>query len=147
MTKKQVLNLEIMLEDFFEDSAMLGLVCSLLPYRLCWFLNAYLNFSFIRTPENDVQMTKGKNQTPLCFPVYQMVDELNQSQIILYGNRCDKFALVPELKKIDYFLLFKSAVCQSESKKYQTLLGQIPDIQLVRELDYSTIKNVGNLML
>ena len=37
---------DLMVEEFFEDTRLLGIVASIEQYRFCWYLNQILNFDF-----------------------------------------------------------------------------------------------------
>jgi len=58
---------EMMLEDFFENTRLLGIVASLEQYRFCWHLNQVLNFDF--RINNSIEIHLNKKMRNYFFPV------------------------------------------------------------------------------
>ncbi|HET8574235.1 MAG TPA: hypothetical protein VFL76_10225 [Edaphocola sp.] len=111
--------------DFFEGQSLLALSAPGLPdYRLCWMLNHYLDFYFLRQPEMDIPITPGtkaraapaddlfagitesQNREEFYFPVYQHTIPGTDSSIFLYGNKCVHQVLITEMPEADFFILY-----------------------------------------
>ena len=71
-----------MQDDFFADTAMIGIVSAMQGYRFCWMINNYFDINFIRDADQDITLQKKDNE--FYFPVYTF-DFVNSShKYLLY---------------------------------------------------------------
>ena len=54
MASKWTLNTADMQEDFFADSALIGIVSPVPGYQFCWMLNEHFDMDFVRDAEHDI---------------------------------------------------------------------------------------------
>lgn len=121
---KITLDLKCIEDDFFEGQQLLALSAPTIPdYRFCWLLNHYLNMSFERQPEMDVQVNRHTGSkipkpdlfspsTPheasglFYFSVYKHQIEGSDFAVFLYSNFSEGQKLIREIKNADFFILF-----------------------------------------
>ncbi len=146
MSGKWTLDTEAMEEDFFSDSALIGIVSALPAYKLCWKLNMKLDINFVREPELDILLQKTQ-AIQHYFPIYQYALPLSGSRHLLYKLKSEKEALLPEVKQLDYLWLIQSHEAEHEAHIAAQQLRDIADIQLAQILDLEKLKNLSNLLV
>ena len=130
--------------DFFEGSYILGIVSTLKNYLFCWHIQHHLNIYF--GTSEDMQINLVKNQRTYSFTVYEYSDPLSLDHYQLFTNKNDGEFLLPELQHLDYIWLFKGVNGNLLNfKKIQSLLKNIPGVQMVVDIDQSRIKSKNNL--
>lgn len=134
-----------MLEDFFENTRLLGIVTSLEQYRLCWHLNQIFNFDL--RINNNLEIQLKKNTRTYFYPIYQYGERSGTIKHYIYNNEDDGEYLLPEFKHINFLWLMKDDVMKDEEvaifmKSIRTLLS----VQLVVELTNEKIKNKQHLI-
>jgi len=136
---------EAMLEDFFENTRLLGIVASIEQYRLCWHLNQILNFDF--RINNSIEIHLNKKMRNYFFPIYQYGQQAGTIKHYLYNNEDDGEYLLPELKHLDFLWLIKDDIMHDDDVSLLTSsLRIIPSVQLIMELTNEKIKNKQHLI-
>ena len=49
---------DVMVEEFFANTRLLGIVAPIEQYRFCWYLNQILNFNFRINNNIEIQLNK-----------------------------------------------------------------------------------------
>jgi len=147
--KKQEMKLrfdnQAMLEEFFENTRLLGIVARLEQYRLCWNLNHILNFDF--RINNSLEIHLNKNTRNYFFPIYQFGQQSGTIKHYLYNNEDDGEYLLPELKHLDFLWLMKDDIMKDEEVNvFMNSIRTIPSVQMVIELTPEKIKSRQNLV-
>ena len=86
---KLLLDNDEMVKDFFEDTAMIGIVSAQPGYRFCWIINNHFDINFIRDPAQNISMQKKdkeKNTITYLFPIYQCNLPNSYHKYMLYIN-------------------------------------------------------------
>ncbi len=136
---------EMMLEDFFENTRLLGIVASLEQYRFCWHLNQILNFDF--RINNSIEIHLNKKMRNYFFPVYQYGQQSGTIKHYLYNNEDDGEYLLPEFKHLDFLWLMKDDIMRDEEVNiFMHSIRTIPSVQMVVELTNEKIKNKQHLI-
>ena len=136
---------EMMLEDFFENTRLLGIVASLEQYRFCWHLNQVLNFDF--RINNSIEIHLNKKMRNYFFPVYQYGQHSGTIKHYLYNNQNDGEYLLPEFKHLDFLWLMKDDIMRDEEVNiFMSSIKTIPFVQMVVELTNEKIKNKQHLI-
>lgn len=143
---KQVLDMSGATEDFFSDTALIGIGCALPGYRFCWTINNALGFDFVRQPEYDVEYKPAKDQAHF-FSLYQYEVDYSSCKHLLYKLRSEKKALLPEIKQLDYLWLISSPTADEEVAVITHYLRNIPGIQLAQILDPDRLTNLNHLLI
>jgi hypothetical protein len=137
---------ELIAEEFFENSFLMGIVSPVKDYLFTWHVNQKLGFNFRINNSLEIQLRK-KNRN-YFFSVYEYVEPGNNVLHLLYNNQNDGEYLLPEFKHLDFLWLIKADELQTD--KTNTLLQSIrfiPSVQLVNEMTSEKIKNKQHLIL
>lgn len=146
---KLILNVDILNQDFFEDTKLLGISTTVKNYKLCWQLNNLLGFNFRLNNELEIRLLKRKNkkEREYFFSIYESRETANALVHYLYHNQYDGEYLLPEFKHIDFLWLMKGDIIDDE--KFESIKNSIKamhGVQLVVELTNEQIKNKGNMV-
>lgn len=128
---------------FDYDFALLGIVSQEKPHRLAWLVNNHLGMQFYHHGElvfYDQEIPKNH------FTRYHYADEINHLQLYIIENKDNGTYLIPELRNVDYFLLFKGALDFVDPQEYINGLKPVDSIQLVTEIDHQKLKSKQNLI-
>ncbi|MCU0336716.1 MAG: IPExxxVDY family protein [Sediminibacterium sp.] len=151
--KPFVLDVELINEDFFENTRLLGVVARLENYKFCLQVNHTLGFDFRMDPTIDIIIKKTistkKNQPnskTYHFDVYSDEDKLANTNHYIYVNMREGEYLLPEFKHMDFLWLMKGDYIEEEKVDHiKETLRNMRGIQLVAELTNEQFKNKGNL--
>ncbi len=133
-----------MSDNFFEDTHILGISCSLKNYQFCWHIEKTLQIDF-RTSV-DLQIPMEKNRRSYSFTVYEYIHPITQKEHFLYSNKHDGEFLLPELQHLDFIWLIRDSFFdQSEFVYLQQQIRNIQGVQLVSEVQHDKIKSKDNL--
>ena len=136
---------EAMLEEFFENTRLLGIVASIEQYRFCWHLNQQLNFDF--RINNSIEIHLNKKTRNYFFPIYQYGEQSGTINHYLYNNQDDGEYLLPEFRHLDFLWMMKDDVMQDhELSVLMNSIKTIPSVQMVVELTNEKIKNKQHLI-
>ncbi len=136
---------DVMIEDFFADARLLGIVAPMEQYRFCWHLNKLLNLNF--RINNNIEIQLNKKTRKYFFTIYEYTTPASTIRHYLYNNKDDGEFLLPEFKHLDFLWLVKDDVMPD--KETLLLIGSIktiPAVQLVTELTNEKIKNKQHLI-
>jgi hypothetical protein len=134
---KMVLTIE---EDY--DFSLIGISCHTKDYRLCWELNKALDTDLIRTTDFEIS----KKSETISFSFYEYIDEANYLEYFLISNRAKNGFLIPEQKKVDFFLMVRGNISESLKKE---IIGKINSLSLVLtsfNIDPNQLKSKQNLL-
>lgn len=135
---------EEMMDRFYDETRLMGIVAPMEAYKFCWQINRLLNFDFRIVPEMELSMNKkGRNY---FFSIYVFNQPSTSASHFLYANHCDGEYLLPELRHFDYLWLVKfNEVDEAEMRLFIDSLRTIPMLQMVTDLSIEKIKNRENL--
>ncbi len=170
-----VLDVGEMKQNFFADTAMIGIATAVPGFRFCWILNKYFDTCFANVPENTICMGEGKGgkdvvnylsahaQTEMFpgeraeskdtkelyfFPTYCHVVPNSSYSYMLYQLKSGKKVLLPEAKHLDFLWLIQTAEPMHDAHTILRELRNIPEVQLVQELTTDQIrKSLSNLLV
>jgi hypothetical protein len=143
---KLKLDVEDMIEEFFENSRLLGIVAPLKDYSLIWNINQMLGFNF--TLNHSLELQFKKRNRNYFFSIYEYQIPSSDMVHYLYNNQNDGEYLLPEFKHLDFLWLAKGEEINSlELQKLQQSIKYLPAVQLVTEMTNEKIKNKQSLIL
>ena len=152
-SKKLTLNIQGMQQDFFEDTALIGIASSMPAYRFCWLLNQSFGLNFWREPDLDPCMRPsggqgdGTREEEQSFSIYECLGECNTSRYLLYKLKVDKDSLLPEIGHIDYLWMIKSNTPEEDAEQFARCLRQLREVQMAQIFPSSQLKSAANLLL
>jgi hypothetical protein len=136
---------DLMVEEFFEDTRLLGIVAPIELYKFCWNLNHLLNFDF--RINNSLEIQLNKKSRKYYFPIYEFGEQGSTIKHYIYSNHDDGEYLLPEFKHLDFLWLIKDDIIHdSEISLLTGSIRAIPSVQLITELTDKKIKNKQHLI-
>jgi hypothetical protein len=147
---KLLLSNTAMVEDFLEDTSLIGIVSAQPGYRMCWMINNHFEIDFTCDPDQSITLRKKdrkKTESEYVFPVYQFDLPNSYYKYLLYKLKNGSESLLPESRQIDYLWLVQTGNSEDDANHIINELRSIPDIQLVLLLDKNELKNLDNLLV
>ncbi len=136
---------EVLVEEFFQDACLLGIVAPVKLYQFCWHLNQLLRFDF--RINNNIEIQLNKKNRMYFFSIYEYGERGGTVKHYLYNNQFDGEYLLPEFRHLDFLWLIKDDIMENE--EITALIGSIrtiPAVQLVTEMTNEKIKNKQHLI-
>ena len=146
MASKWTLNTADMQEDFFADTALIGIVSPVPAYQFCWMLNQHFDMDFVRDAEHDICLQTSR-EAQHFFAVYQYAAPLNGPKYILYKLKNNKQSLLPEAKGLDYLWMVQSCYPDNHAVQIAELLLRLPQVQLAQMIAPEKLKSLNNLLV
>ncbi|MET3503825.1 hypothetical protein ABIC45_005463 [Mucilaginibacter rubeus] len=126
------------------DFVLIAVTSSLKDYRVCFLINKYLNFNFVKTDDLEVDIYPGSE--PVLFSLYRYSWETTETDFFFIGNKGSDGYLVPEIKSADYFLMIRNYIDDNELDTIISSLNKIPEIVAAVKIDPKKIKSRENLL-
>lgn len=139
MTRK-VLKFEIDL-----DFVLIAITTSLKDYRACYFINKCLNFDFKRIPDLPVDIYPSTIE-PAFFSIYHHQWETTETDFYFIANKGTEGLLIPEMREIDYFLMVRNYIDETDLNHLLSSLNHIDEIITAVKIDPKKIKSHENLL-
>jgi len=146
MSAKMTLNVAAMQEEFFSDTALIGIVSALPAYRFCWMMNEKFDMNFVRDAESDICIHDAQKQEHY-FSIYKYCAPLNGNKYLIYKLKHDKESLLPEVKQLDYLWMIQSNTPEHDAGEITNYLRDIPDVQLAQVIMPDRLKNLSHLIV
>jgi len=143
-TKVMILNRKFLKFEIDLDFVLIAVTTSLKDYRICYLINKYLKFNFVKIPELAVNLDEGKTKS--LFSIYSYYWETTKTDLYFIANKGTEGYLVPEMRKMDYFLLIKNYLSENDSNEIISSLNKIPEIMTAVKIDPKKIKSHENLL-
>ena len=96
-----ILNRKILKFEIDLDFVLIAITTSLKDYRICYLINKYLNYNFVKT--NDLEIELAQNIEPVLFSKYIYNWEATETDFFFIANKGSDGYLVPEMRKTDFF--------------------------------------------
>ncbi len=136
---------DVMVEEFFANARLLGIVAPIEQYRFCWHLNHMLNFNF--RINNGIEIQLNKKSRNYFFPIYEFGEQSGTIKHYLYNNEDDGEYLLPEFKHLDFLWLIKDDIMHDDDVGLLiSSIRALPAVQLITELTNEKIKNKQHLI-
>ena len=154
------------LSEFDEiDYHLIAIHTSLEDYRLAYFINQKLSINLAKS-KNEIQINIKEGETNfLRFSYFDSDQEIswdliqNKNEVLQYKKGATqnlfsnltmevstKVYLLPEFKKVDYFLKIEYDEDAISASKIQNLLNTIDHVTTVYKVDTNQIKSKNNLI-
>ena len=121
MKTTHIINDEIKL-----DMTVLAVNSHVKGYSLCWHINKKLFTSFRKT-----EIFIGENKE--CFSAFE--GEYENKKTTLVNNKSKKGVLMPEKKKVDFFIIIEPEIKNEVKEEFISKLREISKILLIFEVD------------
>ena len=137
---------ELLAEEFFEDTLLLGVMAPMESHQFVWQVNQGMRFDF--RINNDIEIQLSKKNRQYFFSVFEYQEPNKALSYYLYKNQFDGEYLLPELKHLDYLWLTKGDLPGiEEEKELINGIRNLQGVQLVIELTNEKIKHKQHLIL
>jgi hypothetical protein len=143
-TKVMILNRKFLKFEIDLDFVLIAVTTSLKDYRICYLINKYLKFNFVKIPDLAVNLDEGTVKS--LFSIYNYHWEATKTDLYFIANKGTEGYLVPEMRKMDYFLLIKNYLSENDSNEIISSLNKIPEIMTAVKIDPKKIKSHENLL-
>ncbi len=127
------------------DFLLVAITASLKDYVLCHHINTKLNFNFEKTDDHEVYFNI--DESPLCFSKYFFYVEEGDNEYFLINNRNPEGFLIPEMNKVDFFMIIRQYIDQEDFSEILVKLNKLPDIQVAAKIDPTKLKSRENLIV
>ena len=136
---------DVLVEEFFQDTRLLGIVAPIKDYRFCWHLNKILQFDF--RINNGIEIQLNKKRRTYFFSIYEHVEKGGTIKHYLYNNHFDGEYLLPEFKHLDFLWLIKDDILHDDEVMWLiNSIKTIPFVQFVKEMTNEKIKNKQHII-
>ncbi len=139
-----ILNRKFLKFEVDLDFVLIAVTTSLKDYRTCYLINKYLNFNFVKNTDLAVDINAGA--LPVYFSIYTYNWEDSETDFFFISNKGSEGYLIPEMKKVDYFLMIKNYIDDNELDAIINGLNKIPEIVAAVKIDPKKIKSRENLL-
>ena len=142
---KLLLDNEELMNGFFDDARLLGVVAPIKDYQFCWHLNKLMNMDLRINQEICIQLKKKKRN--YSFAVYEFEEPTGSLFHYIYNNQFDGEYLLPEFRHVDFLWMMKGDMAHDISlhQKIETI-RTINEVQLVMELTNEKIEHKEHLI-
>jgi hypothetical protein len=121
----------------------IGISCHENDYRLIWAINAKLSTAFVKIDDfNDYSVTGAENS----FSRYYFEEADRYIAFYILSNRCNNGYLIPEYRKVDYFLFLKGETDPGFAEAIVSKLKQVDILSTAFLIDNRTIKSIKKLV-
>lgn len=127
------------------DFVLIAITASLKDYMLCHKINSTLNFDFQKVDDHEVYFNI--DEEPLGFSKYYFFVEQGEIEYYIVNNRNAEGFLIPEMNKVDFFMIIHQYVDQEDLNFILTGLNKLPDIQVAAVIDPLKLKSRENLVM
>ena len=157
--------LRLTLDDFFEeeDFTLIAIHCVIEQYRLAYLINKKLNISLARAKDDVNLDSLGSHYALYKFSdtskdiTYNIVEnsckiktEKTTNNNSLFFNETNNnesnIHLIPELKKVAYFLKIDKVFTNSKTQIILNKILEIPQVITAYTIDANTLKSKNNLI-
>ena len=139
-----ILNRKTLKFEIDLDFVLIAITTSLRDYRTCHYINKRLNFNF--TKSTDLELDLLNSNGPVYFSIYEYHWEASETDFYFIANKGSDGYLVPEMRKVDYFILIKNYITDIELEKMLADLNKIQEIVAAVKIDPKKIKSRENLL-
>lgn len=136
---------DLLAEEFFENTHLLGIVAPVKNYQFIWHINQSLGYTF--RLKSDFEIELRKKTRSYFFSIYEY--QIPQTTIVhyLYHNHHMGEYLLPEFKHLDFLWMIKGdEISGIEVSEIQQMIKQLPVVQFVNEMTHEKIKHKQHLI-
>lgn len=127
------------------DFVLIAITASLKDYMLCHKINTILNFNFEKVEDHVVYFNI--DDEPLSFSKYYFFVEQGEIEYYILNNRNAEGFLIPEMNKVDFFMIIHQYVDKEDLNFILTGLNKLPDIQVAAQINPAKLKSNQNLIM
>ena len=107
--------------------------------------NKSLEFDFEKTDDHEVYYNI--DEDPLAFSKFYYFVEQGEIEYYLVNNRNPEGFLIPEMNKVDFFIIIHQYIDKEDLNFILTRLNKLSDIQVAAQIDPLKLKSKENLVM
>ena len=127
------------------DFVLVAITAPLKDYRLCFKINRELQTDLCRV--DDLELEFYGSRQPLFFSRYSYTQPHSETEFNLLANKGSEGFLIPEMKKVDFFLIIHNYIDSEELKQVIGGLNRIAEVLVAVEVDPKKLKSKENLII
>ena len=127
------------------DFVLIAITASLKDYTLCHKINKNLEFDFEKIEDHEVYYNI--DEAPLGFSKYHFFVEEGEMDYYLVNNRNSEGFLIPEMNKVDFFIIIQQFISKEEIDFILSRLNKLTDIQVAAQINPLKLKSKENLVM
>jgi len=110
----------------------------------CYKLNKQLGIDFAKI--TDLEMLFSNDEELFYFSRYFYLMPESETEFYILANRGTERFLVPEMTKVDFFLLIRNYIDKDDLKRILSGINKIPEVLVAAEVDPKKLKSKENLI-
>jgi len=126
------------------DFVLVAITTPLRDYRVCYLINKLLKLDFVKT--DDLEIDLHPNSGPVFFSRYNYFEEPSETDFYLIANKGTDGYLIPEMRKVDYFILIKNYIDDTDLDRLVSGVNHISEIVAAVKIDPKKVKSRENLL-
>lgn len=126
------------------DFVLLAITSQLKDYMFCFKINKQLGTDFCKVTDLELPFNAGNEI--FYFSRYFFLMPQTETELYIIANKGTEGFLVPEMKKVDFFLLIQNYIDSEDLKRIIYGLNKIPEVLVAAEVDPKKLKSKENLI-
>ena len=126
------------------DFTLIAITAPLKDYLLCHKINTTLQFNFEKIEDHEVFFNI--DEDPQAFSKYFYLSE-SEVEYYLVNNRNGEGFLIPEMNKVDFFIIIQQFVDSEDLDYLISGLNKLADVQVAVKIDQNKLKSKENLVM
>ena len=127
------------------DFVLIAITAATKDYILCHKINKSLEFDFEKTDDHEVYYNI--DEPPLSFSRFYYFVEQGEIEYYLVNNRNPEGFLIPEMNKVDFFIIVHQYIDKEDLNFILTRLNKLPDVQVAAQINPLKLKSKENLVM
>lgn len=126
------------------DFVLLAITSQLKDYMFCFKINKQLGTDFCKITDLELAFNAGGEN--FYFSRYFYLMPQTETELYIISNKGTEGFLVPEMKKVDFFLLIRNYIDGDDLKLIISKLNKVPEVLVAVEVDPKKLKSKENLI-
>lgn len=126
------------------DFVLVAITAQLKDYMFCYKINKQLGSNFSKI--TDLEMLFGNDDDLFYFSRYFYLVPESETEFYILANKGSEGFLIPEMKKVDFFLLIRNYIDKDELRGIISSINKIPEVLVAAEVDPKKLKSKENLI-
>ncbi|MBM3400988.1 MAG: IPExxxVDY family protein [Bacteroidetes bacterium] len=126
------------------DFVLVAITAQLKDYMFCYKANKQLGTNFAKIA--DLELPYNNDEDPFYFSRYFYLMTESDTELYILANKGTEGFLVPEMKKVDFFLLIQNYIHEEDLKEIINGLNKIPEVLVAVEVEPKKLKSKENLI-
>ncbi len=126
------------------DFVLVAITAQLKDYMFCYKINKQLGTDFSKI--TDLEMLFSNDEELIYFSRYFYLTPESETEYYIIANKGTEGFLVPEMRKVDFFLLIRNYIDNEDLRHIINGLNKIPEVLVAAEVDPKKLKSKENLI-